>query len=99
MNFEISQSKQDLIIGLFEPVIDEIVARVSKIVLSTTNREPRYYSRKETADLLHVTLPTLAKLTKNGVVNCKRVCKRILYDARSIDDAIKQQTVFKYRRG
>ena len=35
MNFEISQSKQDLIIGLFEPVIDEIVARVSKIVLST----------------------------------------------------------------
>ena len=49
MNFEISQSKQDLIIGLFEPVIDEIVARVSKIVLSTTNREPRYYSRKETA--------------------------------------------------
>ena len=96
MNFEISQSKQDLIIGLFEPVIDEIVARVSKIVLSTTNREPRYYSRKETADLLHV---TLAKLTKNGVVNCKRVGKRILYDARSIDDAIKQQTVFKYRRG
>lgn len=51
MNFEISQSKQDLIIGLFEPVIDEIVARVSKIVLSTTNREPRYYSRKETAGL------------------------------------------------
>ena len=99
MNFEISQSKQDLIIGLFEPVIDEIVARVSKIVLSTTNREPRYYSRKETADLLHVTLPTLAKLTKNGVVNFKRVGKRILYDARSIDEAIKQQTVFKYRRG
>ena len=99
MNFEISQSKQDLIIGLFEPFILLIVARVFIIVLSTTIRSPIYYSWFYTADLLHVTLPTLAKLTKNGVVNCKRVGKRILYDARSIDDAIKQQTVFKYRRG
>lgn len=77
-----------------------IVDRVSERVLSATaKREPRFYSRKETADLLHVTLPTLARLTKDGLIVAKRVGSRILYEADAIDEAVKKQVVFKYRRG
>lgn len=92
--------QQAAIISFFAPVIDEIVDRVSERVLTATvKKEPKYYTRKETADLLHITLPTLARLTKDGLITCKRVDTRVLYESNSIDEAVKQQVVFKYRRG
>lgn len=92
--------QQAAIISFFAPVIDEIVDRVSERVLTATvKKEPKYYTRKETADLLHITLPTLARLTKDGLITCKRVGTRVLYESNSIDEAVKQQVVFKYRRG
>lgn len=96
---QLDQAKQ-AIISLFSPFIDEIVDRVSERVLSATaKKEPKFYTRKETADLLHVTLPTLARLTKDGLITSKRVGSRILYEADAIDEAVKKQVVFKYRRG
>lgn len=92
--------RQAVVMSFFAPFIDVIVDRVSERVLSATaKREPRFYSRKETADLLHVTLPTLARLTKDGLIVAKRVGSRILYEADAIDEAVKKQVVFKYRRG
>ncbi|MCD7941118.1 MAG: helix-turn-helix domain-containing protein [Bacteroides intestinalis] len=95
-----SQSvQQAAIMSLFSPFIDEIVDRVSERVLSVTaKKEPKFYTRKETADLLHVTLPTLARLTKDGLIVSKRVGSRILYEADAIDEAVKKQVIFKYRR-
>lgn len=91
--------QQATIMSLFSPFIDEIVNRVSERVLSvTTKKEPKFYTRKETADLLHVTLPTLARLTKDGLIVSKRVGSRILYEADAIDEAVKKQVIFKYRR-
>lgn len=97
---ELNSTQQAVIISFFAPVIDVIVDRVSEKVLSATaKKEPKYYTRQETADLLRVTLPTLARLTKDGLIACKRVGTRVLYEAHSIDEAVKQQVVFKYRRG
>jgi len=97
---ELNSTQQAVIISFFAPVIDVIVDRVSEKVLSaTTKKEPKYYTRQETADLLRVTLPTLARLTKDGLIICKRVGSRILYESNAIDEAVKQKVVFKYRRG
>lgn len=86
--------------SFFTPLIDVIVERVSEKVLSATlKREPKFYTRKETADLLHITLPTLARLTKDGLITSKHVGNRILYQADAIDEAVKKQVIFKYRRG
>lgn len=91
--------QQATIMSFFSPFIDEIVNRVSERVLSVTaKKEPKFYTRKETADLLHVTLPTLARLTKDGLIVSKRVGSRILYEADAIDEAVKKQVIFKYRR-
>lgn len=96
---ELNSTQQAVIMSFFAPVIDVIVDRVSEKVLSaTTKKEPKYYTRQETADLLRVTLPTLARLTKDGLIICKRVGSRILYEANAIDEAVKQQVIFKYRR-
>lgn len=92
--------QQATIMSLFSPFIDEIVDRVSERVLSVTaKKEPKFYTHKETANLLHVTLPTLARLTKDGLIVSKRVGSRILYEADAIDEAVKKQVIFKYRRG
>lgn len=86
--------------SFFAPFIDVLADRVSEKVLSATaKKEPKFYTRKETADLLHVTLPTLARFTKDGLITSKRVGSRILYEATAIDEAVKQKVVFKYRRG
>ncbi len=65
---------QQIVMGFISPIIDEIVDRVSERVLSiTAKKEPKFYTRKEAAEILHVTLPTLARITKDGLLISKRV--------------------------
>lgn len=98
-NLNFNQAQQDVILSLFSPVIDAIAERVSTtLIQNEAKKEPKYYSRKETAKILHITLPTLARLTNDGLLSCKRIGSRILYDAESIDEAVKEKVVFKYRR-
>lgn len=97
---DLNSIQQAVIMSFFAPFIDVIVDKVSERVLTATaKKEPKFYTRKETADLLHVTLPTLARLTKDGLITSKRVGSRILYEADAIDEAVKRQVIFKYRRG
>ena len=96
---QLTQAQRNLIMNLFSPVIDVIVDRVSERILSVTaKKEPKFYTRKEAAEILHVTLPTLARITKDGLLISKRVGSRILYEADAIDEAVKDQIIFKYRR-
>ncbi|MDR3140796.1 MAG: helix-turn-helix domain-containing protein [Tannerellaceae bacterium] len=92
-------NQRDVILDFFSPIIDTIADKVVERVLgATSNKEPKYYTRKEVAGILHITLPTLSRLTNNGVLTCKRIGSRILYDANTIDDAIRSKVIFKYRR-
>ena len=96
---ELNSTQQAVIISFFAPFIDVIVDRVTESVLiATAKKEPKFYPQKKPADLLHVTLPTLARLTKDGLIVAKRVGSRILYEADAIDEAVKDQIIFKYRR-
>ena len=97
-DINITQTQQ-IVMGFISPIIDEIVDRVSERVLAASKKEPKFYTRKEAAEILHVTLPTLARITKDGLLISKRVGSRILYEADAIDEAVKKQVVFKYRRG
>lgn len=97
-DINITQTQQ-IVMGFISPIIDEIVDRVSeRVLLAASKKEPKFYTRKEAAEILHVTLPTLARITKDGLLISKRVGSRILYEADAIDEAVKKQVVFKYRR-
>lgn len=50
----------------------------------------KFLSRKETAKTLHISLPTLSELNKNGVIVAHRIGKRILYKQSEINKALKQ---------
>lgn len=98
-NTGLNQMQMAVLMPILNPVIDIIVERVSEQVLTAIKpREPKFYSRKETAQLLHVTLPTLARLTKDGLITAKKVGKRILYETGAIDEAVKENRMFKYKR-
>ena len=94
LDINITQTQQ-IVMGFISPIIDEIVDRVSERVLAASKKEPKFYTRKEAAEILHV---TLARITKDGLLISKRVGSRILYEADAIDEAVKKQVVFKYRR-
>ena len=81
------------------PIIDEIAVRVAdRLAEAMKPKEPKFYTRKETAQLLHVTLPTLARLTREGLITAKKTgSRRVLYDAEAIDAAVRENRVFKYK--
>lgn len=98
-DISLTQMQMAVLMPILNPFIDIIAERVSERVLSATvKKEPKFYSRKETAQLLHVTLPTLARLTKDGLITAKKVGSRILYDAEAIDEAVRENRIFKYKR-
>lgn len=97
---DLNTFQQEVMMSFFSPFIDVIVDRVSEKLLSATSKkEPKFYTREETAELLHMTLPTLARITNDGLITSKRIGNRILYDADSIDEAVKQRVSFKYKKG
>lgn len=52
--------------------------------------EPRYFSRKETAKKLNITLPTLHLWTQEGRITGHRVGSRVLYKQEDIDNALQK---------
>ena len=56
----------------------------------TTKIEIEYLTRKETAQKLNISLPTLWKLTKNGNINAYKIGKRVLYRLDDIDNVTHQ---------
>ena len=99
INASLTQTQMAVLMPILNPFIDIIVERVSERVLSATmQKEPRFYSRRETAQLLRVTLPTLARLTRDGLIVARKVGSRILYEAEAIDAAVKENRMFKYKR-
>ena len=52
---DFNSTRQAVIMSFFSPFIDEIVDRVSERVLSATaKKSPKFYTRKQTAELLHI---------------------------------------------
>ncbi len=54
-------------------------------------KEPKFISRKETAKLLHISLPTLHDLTKEGKLESYRIGTRVLYKPEEVMEAVSQR--------
>ena len=81
--------------NLTEAIADKVTTRVLE-AMSTV--KPRYYSRKEVAEMLHISLPTLARLMSDEILVGKKIGSRILYDAETIDKAVAENQKFRYRK-
>ena len=96
---KLTELQMSALMPFLTPFVDMVADRiVGRLLPAMANKEPRYYTRVETAQLLHITLPTLHRLTKDGLITAKKVGSRILYEAEAIDAAVKEKRMFKYKR-
>lgn len=83
----------------FKPLFYEAVKdAVSEVLSQTERKEVRYYSRKELAKILGVSLPTISGMVNRGMLHPRRLGKRVLFDSKEIDDALRENKLAKYKR-
>ena len=80
--------------NLADTIADKVIAKIK----AEDSNKPKYYTRKELCEILHVTNPTVIEMVKRGEIREKKIGGRILYDAAEIDEAVKEKTVFRYKR-
>lgn len=81
--------------NLTEVIADKVTNRVLEAIRDVA---PRYYGRKEVAKMLHLSLPTIARLTEEGILVGTKINGRVLYDAAVIDKAVTENQHFKRRK-
>lgn len=77
---------------------DYLLQRNTEEHIGRLRKSPKLYTRKEVAKLLHITLPTLSRFYNDGIIPCKRIGSRILFEADEIDKIVKQGINYKYHR-
>ena len=83
---------------VLENLADAIAEKVVAKIKAEDSNKPKYYTRKELCEILLVTNPTVIEMVKRGEICEKKIGGRILYDAAEIDEAVKEKTIFRYKR-
>ena len=91
---DIQTSLNVMLENLAETIADKVMARIKE----EDSSKPKYYTRKELCGILHVTNPTVIEMVKRGEIREKKIGGRILYDAAEIDEAVKENKIFRYKR-
>lgn len=84
------------LLDLFRPLMDVFVQKVADRVRQLQEEaKPRYYTRKQVADLLHVSLPTVHSMMNEGVLKPEKVGRRVLFAAQAVDDGLRDGSLRK----
>ena len=83
---------------VLENLADAIAEKVAAKIKAEDSNKPKYYTRKELCEILHVTNPTVIEMVKRGEIRERKIGGRILYDAVEIDAAVKENKIFRYKR-
>lgn len=87
-NFELSDIKK---------VVEEVLESKLKGFTSQKKKELKLLTRKDTAKLLCISLPTLHEWTKSGIIKAHRIGNRVLYKHDEINHALTQIQTRKMR--
>ena len=83
---------------VLENLADAIAEKVAAKIKAEDSNKPKYYTRKDLCEILQVTNPTVIEMVKRGEIREKKIGGRILYDAAEIDEAVKENKIFRYKR-
>lgn len=91
---------QSLELSDIKRVIEEVVeSNLSKLSLPKHQNQNLLLTRKETAKLLCISLPTLNDWTKTGIVKAHRIGNRVLYKEQEVLEALNEVRTLKTGRG
>lgn len=71
-----------------EVVAGIVIERLEKKDDDNKPEEIQYMSREDAAKALRITLPTLRKYSVNGILPCKKIGGRVLYNPDDIRNAV-----------
>lgn len=79
---------------------DELRAIVREEVaaINRNDNTPKYYTRKETCERLHISLSTLDQYDTLGLIKSGKIGTRKLYSEEEIQRAVKEIPALKYQR-
>lgn len=80
-------------------IVEEAIDKKLNSFATSPKDEAKLYTRKETANFLKISLPTLHDWTKSGVVKAYRIGNRVLYKYEEIAQALNQIQTSKMRGG
>jgi len=66
--------------------------------LPTPTTAPELITRKETAEILGISLPTLNNWTKTGIIPAQRIGTRVRYQRANVYASLKDIETLKYKR-
>lgn len=62
------------------------------------NNSTTFYTRKDVAKMLNISLPTLSEWTKDGTITAHRIGSRVRYKHEDIQQALKEINTLKFSR-
>ena len=74
----------------FKMIIREIIVEELEKYLPKKSQPEEYLTRKETANLLKISLPTLHNYSKQGLIKSHRVLNQIRYKKSEVESSIKE---------
>jgi len=97
--------QQIILIGISPEQLQDSIrttvkSEVERIIgnLPTPIAPPELITRKETAQILGISLPTLNEWTKNGTLPAQRIGTRVRYQRANVYASLKDIETLKYRR-
>jgi excisionase family DNA binding protein len=86
--------------------LNDLLDRIEQIIdkrlssLSPQQKEKsEYLTRKETAGILKITLPTLHDWTKEGWLQSYKIGNRVLYKKQEIEESVREVLFHKHKKG
>lgn len=82
-----------------EKIVEKVFDKKLKSLSTPKEKELKLLTRKDTAKLLRISLPTLHDWTKNGIVKAHRIGNRVLYKFDEVNQALLQIQTSAMRGG
>jgi len=83
----------------FKTVIQDAVKNeIEKLNLKKPETPTEYITRKETAKILGISLPTLNDWSKRGIIQSYRIASRVRYNRAEVINSINKVNSLKYGR-
>ncbi|MDQ8749266.1 helix-turn-helix domain-containing protein [Elizabethkingia miricola] len=78
------QFSQITIEELGQFIEEKIATAIKKSTITSKSEEKPFYTRKETAELLDISLTTLHNWNKAGILNAKKMGSRVYYSKEDV---------------
>ena len=81
-----------------EEGVSRALEKFNPILVHNETASPKYYTREEVRDMLHISYPTLHGMMNKDVIKFIKVGKKTLFPQKELDAMIESGELRKYRR-